>query len=284
MSCKSDDLSFKIPAIDATVAELAKEQSDKNVLAFMSAVNDAYLKAKDKSSAMALLEKAYGVAMKYELKEEANSYTMAMLQEDFNSAQSPGRILSMAKYLKSKGKIFPSDILLKGLVTSFPNSDEAKDAKQLMAFPDLPSDTLLHQASKQVFNANQINEVKAKEYIDYCEAYALTNPASSTSPEYLFKAAEIARNLTSYHKCISLYTSLIKQYPKYEKAAVAMFLKAFILDTQFKDLPKAKAAYEEFLSKYPDNNFAKDARFLLENLGKDPEQILKESQGSANQK
>jgi TolA-binding protein len=34
-------------------------------------------------------------------------------------------------------------------------------------------------------------------------------------------------------------------------------------------------AYEAFLKKYPNDDFADDAQFLLKNLGKSPEEIIK---------
>jgi inosine/xanthosine triphosphate pyrophosphatase family protein len=43
--------------------------------------------------------------------------------------------------------------------------------------------------------------------------------------------------------------------------------------------------YELFLQKYPDNDFADDARISIENLGKTPEELIKqfEEQQQANQ-
>jgi TolA-binding protein len=55
-----------------------------------------------------------------------------------------------------------------------------------------------------------------------------------------------------------------------------MFLKAFVYEDQLHDLNKAKKYYEEFLEKYPDSDFADDARISLQNLGKSPEELIKE--------
>jgi TolA-binding protein len=38
----------------------------------------------------------------------------------------------------------------------------------------------------------------------------------------------------------------------------------------------ATEVYKEFLNKYPQDSLAKDVRFLLENIGKTPDQMFKE--------
>jgi hypothetical protein len=42
-------------------------------------------------------------------------------------------------------------------------------------------------------------------------------------------------------------------------------------------LPKAKETYEDFLKKFPDDkDYADDATMALKNLGKSPEDLIKE--------
>ena len=52
-------------------------------------------------------------------------------------------------------------------------------------------------------------------------------------------------------------------------------LSAFTLDNDLKRFEEARTLYEEFLERYPQNEFSDDARFLLENLGKDEEEIIR---------
>ena len=52
-----------------------------------------------------------------------------------------------------------------------------------------------------------------------------------------------------------------------------MFLKAFTFDNDLKDYENARKYYEEFLAKYPNNEFAESAKFLLDNLGKSDEEL-----------
>jgi TolA-binding protein len=53
-----------------------------------------------------------------------------------------------------------------------------------------------------------------------------------------------------------------------------MFLKAFTLDDGLKQYDEARKAYEDFIEKYPDNPFADDARFSIQNLGKDVNELI----------
>ena len=42
------------------------------------------------------------------------------------------------------------------------------------------------------------------------------------------------------------------------------------------DLDNAKMIYLEFLEKYPDNEFADDAEISIQNLGKSPEELIRQ--------
>lgn len=52
-------------------------------------------------------------------------------------------------------------------------------------------------------------------------------------------------------------------------------MRAFTLDSDLKRLDEAKALYEQFVADYPDDDFVDDAHILLENLGKDDEEIIR---------
>ena len=53
-----------------------------------------------------------------------------------------------------------------------------------------------------------------------------------------------------------------------------MFLIAFTLDDGLKQFDEAKIAYEAFIGKYPNDPFADDAQFSLNNLGKDINELI----------
>ena len=94
----------------------------------------------------------------------------------------------------------------------------------------------------------------------------------------LHQAGETARSIRNYGKAIEIYDLIYNVFPDYEKAPQALFLKAFTLDNDLKQTEEAKALYEAFLEKHPDNEFADDTQFLLDNLGKDDEEIIQSFQ------
>ena len=57
---------------------------------------------------------------------------------------------------------------------------------------------------------------------------------------------------------------------------MALFMKAFLFDGTFADSTNSRKYYTEFLEKYPNHEFAKDAKLLLQNVGKSDEEVLKE--------
>ena len=100
-------------------------------------------------------------------------------------------------------------------------------------------------------------------------------PADSLSPEYLFKAAELARAIHKGQEAVLYYDKICTDYPDYEKAPTALFLKAFTYENTLKDTANAKIGYQEFIKKYPDNQFADDAQYSLKYLGKSPEELIR---------
>jgi len=115
----------------------------------------------------------------------------------------------------------------------------------------------------------------ANDYIRICELFALLKPQDGLSPDYLHKAGETARAIRAFPKAVEIYDRIYANYPTYEKAAQALFLKAFTYDNDLGDKATARVLYEEFLAKFPEDDFADDTQFLLANLGKNDEEIIK---------
>jgi TolA-binding protein len=101
-------------------------------------------------------------------------------------------------------------------------------------------------------------------------------PNDKKSPEYLFKAAQLAVALKKYEHAIEHYNAIEKDYKDHEKAPVSLFLKAFAYDNYLNDDAKAKETYELFIQKYPSHELVKDAQFSLQNIGKSDAELIKE--------
>ena len=112
--------------------------------------------------------------------------------------------------------------------------------------------------------ALQINYSAANELITASELYALLLPRAEQSPKLLLSAAEITRGLGVYRHSLDLLDWVATRYPGHPQAAQALFLRAFTLDEQLHDTTAAREAYQTFLRKHPEHEFADDARLLLD--------------------
>ncbi|MBN2367060.1 MAG: outer membrane protein assembly factor BamD [Calditrichaeota bacterium] len=65
------------------------------------------------------------------------------------------------------------------------------------------------------------------------------------------------------------FQKILDQYPEGEYTSKAMFMVAFVNANYLKNYEKAEKYYKEFLEKYPTHELAASARYELEHLGKD---------------
>jgi TolA-binding protein len=163
----------------------------------------------------------------------------------------------------------------------YPN--HARTAELSGKYPETVAiDTLMQNVAREIFrDSTSLNEMAARQYVDACEVYALVNPGTDASAEYLHKASETARTLRSTAKALAIYDWILKSYPEHKRSSQALFLKGFTYDNELRDYDKARIVYEEFLQKYPDDEFASSAQFLLENLGKSDDELLEALQKKA---
>lgn len=139
---------------------------------------------------------------------------------------------------------------------------------------------MLQNTRKTMFNdsTGRISIPMANTFVNAVEALANLQPKAEQTPLLLHQAGETARSIRNYDKALAIYDQIYQGYPEYEKAPQALFLKAFTLDNDLKRHEEARALYEEFLTRYPEDDFADDTQFLLENLGKDDEEIIQSFQ------
>ena len=125
-----------------------------------------------------------------------------------------------------------------------------------------------------------IDKQKAADVIHQYLAYADKFQDDSMSAEYLFRAADVTNGIRQPDKAIELYQR-VQRFQTYSKAPIALFLQGFIAETELRDTQKAKEYYEKFLKQYPNHNLANDVQVTLANLGKSPEELIKEFEAKA---
>ncbi len=165
------------------------------------------------------------------------------------------------------------------LLVSCNNTNNAVDSTKEVSIEHINS------LEAELFNANMTtpNLEKAKQLADMYVAYADQNPNDSIAPDFLFKGADINMNISSPQTTIALFDNIISLYPGYKNIPTIMFLKGFVYEDQLNDYENARKCYEEFLEKYPDSDFADDALVSLNNLGKSPEELIKEFEKQNNE-
>ena len=136
----------------------------------------------------------------------------------------------------------------------------------------------IEETRNQIYSEkdNKFDDKKAMEYIEYCQSYAKLVPQDTEAAKFLFQAAETARSIKKYDQAMAIYDQIYTDFNSYPKAPQALFLKAFTLDSEMQQYDKARVLYQEFIEKHPEDEFADDTKFLLKNLGKSDEEIIKQ--------
>src|SRR5439155_7962189 len=117
----------------------------------------------------------------------------------------------------------------------------------------------------------------ANEELEAYKKYAGQYPDDSSSAIYLYKAADLAHGVKRNREAIDLYRQFITKYPNHTKTASAIFLEAFIYDSELRNKDSAKILYKEFLEKYPNHTLASSVKASLDQIetGMSDEDLVK---------
>jgi TolA-binding protein len=124
----------------------------------------------------------------------------------------------------------------------------------------------------------------AKTYTEFADHY----PQDTLAPEYLFKAGEVNSGLNASLPAVQCFDRLVKNYPTSKRVPMALFLMAFVSETQLQDTASARKTYLEVIQKYPQTTLARDAQVCVQQLGMSPEELIqkfeKDAQNQASSK
>ena len=144
------------------------------------------------------------------------------------------------------------------------------------------------KTDKELFDEAQKNlkENKMAEAVTAFDKIATEYSDSKLAPEALSQLAAIYQNKMdksisekeNLEKSVSIFKKLHDEYPKSEYAPTGLFMAAFISANELNKYDEATALYKQFLQEYPENDLAASARAELDNMGKSPEDILRNSQ------
>lgn len=134
-------------------------------------------------------------------------------------------------------------------------------------------------SAEEMFNKG-VDAQRAEQFDSAIEAYReliRLYPDSARTPEAYYAIASIYQNhKKSYNEAILTYRQIVEKFPNHATAPSASFLIGFIYNNDLKNVDSARSAYEDFIKRYPTNQLVGSAQFELQNLGKNPDEILKE--------
>ncbi len=143
----------------------------------------------------------------------------------------------------------------------------------------LSHDELLHKVDSLETKLRSQQQMDHQLGADMVLAYAnFLNefPEDEKVVEYLFKAGDVSMNMKEGKQAIDFFAKVHDDHLKSDKAQMALFLQAFIYETQLKDLAKAKSIYFQVIAEYPDTKLASDATASIQNLGKSDDELILE--------
>ena len=265
--CKTDDKG------NDQIGELAKEVSTNATPENMSKLVDKYKNALTKKGidANQIADYSYELA---QLQMKQNNFDAAAgtlknaLKNGFDGASTSKNIPLLASlYTNQLRSPQTIDNHIADFRKYFPNADAVKSRMT----------QLIESTKASIYDeqSHRIDPKIAANYVSLCEWYGFLFPGDKITPSYLFQAGETARSVRNFRKALDIYDRILLHFKSFEKTPQALFLKAFTLDNDLKQYDKAKQFYDSFLTQYPNDDFADDTKFLLENLGKSDDEIIK---------
>lgn len=136
----------------------------------------------------------------------------------------------------------------------------------------------IRSMEKRLFSARSVefSKDKADSLRNLYEDFVKNFPKDSLVPSFLYRAGNVAMNIGEGPHAMELFDRLLKSYPAYPRAPLCLFFKAYIEENDLHNLEKAKEIYMQFIEKYPAHEFVPSARAAISNLGKTPDQMVKE--------
>ena len=115
------------------------------------------------------------------------------------------------------------------------------------------------------------------------ESFIQRFPEDTLSTAYLFELALVYEKQRQYDSTIKTLERIYSIYPHSKQASKAVFLEGFLYANVLNELDKAKKVYQYYLDHYGDldSKMTNDVKMELQNIGKSPEEILKEIQEKA---
>lgn len=276
-SCKQDK-DEELARLDQFEQELDLQPSEDRARAYLKEltifISNHFT---EKEKIQPFLVKGAEVAKTYGFLDQTSNFLLPLLRSNITPDQRSKYLMDLGDIMININKVHASNVIYKELLKNNPDNPEVKRRSILIDSVARSTEDYVKLLFDNILvNPDDIgiNKSAAMKFVDAAEALALSAPADNKVPDYLYKAAEVARSMRTMPKAMSIYDWILEDYPNFEKAPTVLFIKGFIMEQDFKKIEEAKAIYSQFIEKYPDHQMASSAKFLLDNLGKSEEDIL----------
>ena len=124
-------------------------------------------------------------------------------------------------------------------------------------------------------NLQKIDPVLVRDLANEYANFSTLFPDDTNSPRMIYKAAVInLKYIGDQNKAIDLFIRLKEKYPKFSETPMALYTAAYIYNDLQKNYEKSKECYELLIKDYPDHYLTKEAKVLIQFVGKSDEQLL----------
>lgn len=123
-------------------------------------------------------------------------------------------------------------------------------------------------------NTNNYNHKVALKTLNEYQIFIENYPNDSLTPNYLYLSGQLSKSINLFGEAIRMFETLIKEHPEFNDVSKAQFLIGMIYENNIQDTLKAKAAYQEFIEKYPQDELVDDAQFLIQNLSLSDQELI----------
>lgn len=161
-------------------------------------------------------------------------------------------------------------------IVSCGSDDKQAEQNVLSKDPKVEILNRIEKLEDQMHRSEKIDNILAGQALQVYHEYSQAYPTDVNTPDYLFKAGEIATAIQQYPQAYSHYKTISEKYPTYKMIQESMFLQASILDNYLNEDDKAKVVYEALIKRFPESSYATDAKAAIDNLGKSDADLIKE--------
>jgi tetratricopeptide (TPR) repeat protein len=277
-ACKNESKKEANATISTLEKAVEKAPNGENISKLLAEYNKVILnKDTHRKELKQTLDKAYKVTTEQNWEKEMIGFTTTYLKEFPADPGNEEKLIRLIDAMVNRNQKVTVNALKVSFLEAYPESAYRDSLRSTLDSSILSSQGYLDALADRIGDEESpsgLNVVNAREYVNATEAMALVLPSNLQTPNHLFFAAEVSRNIKTFDKTLYLYDWIIEKYPQYERAPTALFLKGFILENELRNLEKAREVYREFLEKYPAHDLADDVQFLYDNLGKSNEEIL----------